>query len=130
MSSSKWQKKNSYPYKIDISYFSILTVEKKFIMFGGMSSTLDKTTGKYKETFESTITRFDPIQDSWKKLGNLKVARQGHSVIQVDNEFIVVGGKGNFPTESCKLDGQSMTCTTREPKLDNFSHYPVLMVIP
>ena len=42
-------------------------------------------------------------------------------MIQVDNEFIVVGGgrsRGkNIPTESCKLNGQSMTCTTREPKL-------------
>ena len=79
---------------------------------------------------QSTIARFDPIKNSWTELGDLKVPRTGHGVVQVDNEFIVVGGKGNCPTESCKLNGQSMTCITREPKLDNFFHYPVLMVIP
>ena len=67
-------------------------------------------------------------------MGNLQIAREGHGVIQVDNEFIVVGGsrKGgkDEPTESCKLDGQSMICTAREPKLSNgFSNYPELMLI-
>ena len=78
----------------------------------------------------STIARFDPIENSWTKLGNLKVARYGHGVIQVDNEFIVVGGRGNLPTESCKLNGQSMKCTTREPQLLNFAYYPELMLFP
>ena len=84
--------------------------------------------------YQSIIARFDPIKNSWTKLGNLKVARTGHGVIQVDNEFIVVGGNryGNEdePTESCKLNGLSMTCTTREPKLSQFSSYPELMLMP
>ena len=86
-----------------------------------------------------TIARFDPIQNSWTKLGSLEVGRSAHGVIQVDNEFIVVGGdrvivvvNGNEgePTESCKLIGQSMTCTTREPQLSKFSNYPELMLFP
>ena len=60
------------------------------------------------------------------------MARKGHGVIPVDNEFIVVGG--NFidavPTESCKLNGQSMICTTREPQLSKFTLYAELMLIP
>ena len=84
--------------------------------------------------YQSTIARFDPIENSWTKLGNLKVPRSGHGVIQVDNEFIVVGGnrKGDEdePTESCKLNGESMTCTTREPQLYQFTGYPELMLIP
>ena len=85
---------------------------------------------------QSTIARFDPIENSWTKLGNLKVPRLGHGVIQIDNEFIVVGGCKNahctdsVATESCKLNGQSMICTTREPQLSDFSHYPELMPIP
>ena len=83
---------------------------------------------------QSTIARFDPIWNSWTKLGNLKVARHGHGGIQVDNEFFVVGGKDGFVggelTESCKLNGQSMICTTREPLLSSFSFYPELMLIP
>ena len=79
---------------------------------------------------QSTIARFDPIQNSWAKLGNLEVARIGHGAIQFGNEFIVIGGNGNYPTESCKFNGQSMTCTTREPTLSNFYLYPELMLIP
>ena len=59
--------------------------------------------------------------------------RTGHGVIQVDNEFIVVGGDRDgdedVPTESCNLNGQSMTCTDREPQLYGFSFYPELMLI-
>ena len=78
----------------------------------------------------SLISRFDPIQNTWTKLGNLKIARRRHAAIQLDNEFIVVGGdvKGHVATESCKLNGQSMVCTTREPNL-NFFSYPELMLI-
>ena len=81
--------------------------------------------------FQSTIARFDPIENTWTKLGSLKVARKEHGVIQIDNEFIVVGGdQYNAPTESCKLNLLSMTCTTREPQLSYFAFYPELMLIP
>ena len=86
-------------------------------------------------TLESTIARFDPIQNSWSKLGNLKVARSSFGTIQVDDEIIVVGGKStcqkcsavDVPTESCKLSGQSIKCVTREPNLSAFNYYPELM---
>ena len=58
-------------------------------------------------------------------------------MIQIDNEFIVVGGSGerfggseDEPTESCKLNGKSMRCKTRKPKLSDFAFYPELMLIP
>ena len=38
LSSSKWQSKKDYPYSEDISSYSILAVEKRFIIFGGCSS--------------------------------------------------------------------------------------------
>ena len=82
---------------------------------------------------QSTIARFDPIVNSLTKLGNLNVAREGHGVIQFENEFIVVGGDRDGgedePTESCKLNQQSMNCTTREPQLSKFAFYPELMLI-
>ena len=76
-------------------------------------------------------------------MGDLKVARQAHDVIQVDNEFIVVGGVdgvyipgkkfklGTYEavlTESCKLNGPSMTCTTRKPSLKQFTWFPKLIL--
>ena len=95
---------------------------------------------------QSTIARFDPIENIWTKLGNLKVPRWGLGVIEVDNEFIVVGGYGYtinaglappygnappydpLPTESCKLNGQSITCTPREPFLNQFAFYPEIIL--
>ena len=163
LSSSKWQIKKGYPYSKNIYQYSILTVEKNFIIFGGHQNKMKvlnnqekvmRTLLRYNSfntvvksnnffsipkksgwSSQSTIARFDPIENSWAKLGNLKVARTGHGVIQVDNEFIVVGGathlgKSIMPTESCKLNGQSMKCTTREPQLSNMGFYPVLMLTP
>ena len=82
----------------------------------------------------SRIACFDPIENSWKRMGKLKVARGEHGVIQIENKFIVVGGrrKGekDEPTELCKLNGiaQLMKCTTTEPQLSEFTSYPELML--
>ena len=87
----------------------------------------------------STIARFDPIKNSWTKMGDLKTPRYGHSVVQVDNKFIVYGGQqgyhaGNFiSTESCELHGQKMVCAEREPrenyKLNAPTEYPELIIM-
>ena len=88
----------------------------------------------YSKEQQSTIARFDPIENSWTKLGDLNMARSGQAVTQVDNEFIVVGGSqsGNKdePTESSKLKQQTMICTTREPSLSKFTFFPELMLNP
>ena len=75
---------------------------------------------------QSTVARFDPVENIWSKLGDLNVAREGHGAIQVENEFIVVGGTGIMPTESCKFNRQSISCITRQPQV-NFYYYPELM---
>ena len=73
-----------------------------------------------------TIARFDPAKNVWgKPLGKLNKPRNRHSVVQLDNEFIIVGGKrytnGNYvPTESCKFKNfkkSKMICTERKPEL-------------
>ena len=107
-----------------ISDYSILVVDKKPIIFGGRGSL-------------STIVQYDPTQDNWTKLGNLNFKRYTHRAIQVDNEFLVVGGilidsMGSTdpmaPTESCKLNGQSMKCITRDPLLEHFGHLELVLV--
>ena len=70
-----------------------------------------------------TIARFDPAKNVWKNLGKLIKPRNRHSVVQLDNNFIIVGGKrynnGDYvPTESCKFNKKSkMICTERKPEL-------------
>ena len=81
--------------------------------------------------YDSSIDRFDPIENTWTQLGKLNKNRSGHAVIQVDDEFIVVGSAWAHygeVTESCKLNGPSMTCTTREPTV-KMSWYPELMLV-
>ena len=67
-------------------------------------------------------------------MGDLNEPRSAHGVIQVDNEFIVVGGSRDDDkdesTESCIFIQQSMICTTREPQLSTFTAYPELMLFP
>ena len=166
LSTLKWRTKKDYPSADDIYYYSILAVEKKFIIFGGRSHRKvlpNKDINSYETFWKchslvtvvnsnnlhsliwliphnrpnqkalSTIARFDPLKNKWTELGYLRSARDGHGVIQIDNEFIVVGGFSVLPTESCILNEQSippMTCTTRKPKLSRFAFYPELMLMP
>ena len=105
-----------------------------------------------RQILQPTVGRFDPIENRWTRLGYLKVPRSGHGVIRVDNEFIVVGGwkvpdaniqlyagyssynydmdYNDVLTESCKLSGQAIICTTRKPQLSVFADYPELMLMP
>ena len=116
---SKWVTKKDYPYAEAVYFFSILTFEQKFILFGGWNGKL--TPGERL----SRIARFDPAKNKWKPLGKLNKPRNRHSVVQLDNEFIIVGGKrytnGNYvPTESCKFKNHKKTkmrCTDRKPAL-------------
>ena len=115
---------------MSIHAFSILTVGKKFILFGGIG-----TYQNNKSEFQKAIAQFDPVQDSWTKLGDLKVARLGHGVIQLDNDFIVIGGNSQdskinipVPTETCELNGESIICTERDPKLLNFVYSKLMLI--
>ena len=123
LTDSQWVTKKEYPESflipdvIAIYYYSILTVEKKFILFGGWIP------GAVQGVRVDTIARFDPAKNVWKNLGKLIKPRNRHSVVQLDNNFIIVGGKrynnGDYvPTESCKFNKKSkMICTERKPEL-------------
>ena len=60
----------------------------------------------------------------------MNTARDGHSVISVENRVMVVGGDGKtYNTESCVLKGDKMTCDDQESKLFDYSHIPHLFVV-
>ena len=119
LTASEWIVKKEYPDASAIHYFSILTVEKKFILFGGWNP---GATQQEQGVRVDTIARFDPAKNKWKTLGKLKKTRARPCAVQLDNEFIIVGGKqdkdGNVATESCKFTKPSkMICTERKPEL-------------
>ena len=53
LSSSKWQNKKDYPYSKDICRYSILAVERKFIIFGGYSWKRKVLTNQDIKSYES-----------------------------------------------------------------------------
>ena len=53
LSSSKWQNKKDYPYSKDIFRYSILAVERKFIIFGGFSRKRKVLTNQDVKSYES-----------------------------------------------------------------------------
>ena len=53
LSSSKWQIKKDYPYSEDIYSYSILAVERKFIIFGGFSDKRKVLTNQDIKSYEN-----------------------------------------------------------------------------
>ena len=65
-----------------------------FLFFGGMNQDLGSAI--------SDIHRLSSPDFIWKKVGELNLARHGHSVAKINDIFVVVGGTGYFETEGCK----------------------------
>ena len=56
--------------------------------------------------------------------------RRAHGVIHVQNYFLVVGGGlGELPTEKCRVDDASLSCTVNEPHLTDYAYHPELFLV-
>ena len=69
----------------DFSFYSILSHDEFFIVFGGRVA-------KVPLTFTSTIAKFDEKTDKWSQLGNMNVAKHSIGVIYDGQAFVLVGG--------------------------------------
>ena len=78
---------------------------------------------------------------SWRKIGELKSGRYGHSVTALDNTVLVIGGlieEGNVkvnspsPTEKWLVDPQhvSFNSTNVKPLLHNYFFWPLTFNVP
>ena len=77
----------------------------------------------------SNIYQLNSKQFNWKLVGKLNHARHGHSVVILDDHFLVVGGNGYFETERCKYSSEKIDCVKQEPKINMWKFYPALMVV-
>ena len=50
-------------------------------------------------------------------------------MIRMQYSFLVVGGGGNYKTESCELYNGNMVCTEQDPVLKNYAYYPELFAV-
>ena len=88
-----------------------------FILFGGLYEDSTSSTG-YRAT--SVIAKFNPDSNTWSKLGNLKNKRHEFGMIQIGDEYLIVGGSYDKKTETCRLENNEMICTEREPTMTDF----------
>ena len=120
-STSVWTIKAFYPFRNTLVDYQILPLFGDFIVFGGFDETSNIAV--------TTIAKFEPIENIWAKLGNMQFSRYGFGAIEIQKQFLIMGGEGKKRTETCILTGESIKCKSREPSLNNFLYYPAMMVI-
>ena len=120
-STSLWTSKLYFPYADALIDYQILPLSSDFVLFGGFDEN--------KKVSISTVAKFSPTKNIWAKLGNLQFSRHGLGAIEIQKQFLVMGGEGKKRTEVCVVTGETIKCKSREPTLDDFQFYPALMVI-
>ena len=82
-----------------------------FYVFGGFFWTWRDNTPM------STISKYNPDNDKWTKIGNLNTARQMHDVMINQGAFLIIG---DGPTEKCELESNLMSCLNQEPVISRY----------
>ena len=100
----------------------VIHVDSAFYIFGGYIRDSTPNT--------NVIARLDSRTYVWTQSGMINNARRHHNVVYVDSAFLVIGGYNDqFPTEKCQLSGDTMTCSTQNPTLDNYFQWPELILV-
>ena len=68
---------------------------------------------------------------TWSNLGLMKTTRHAHSVILVDQKFMLLGGgRGGIKNnEACILNNGEFSCTEFSSSLDHYVYYPILYLV-
>ena len=102
--------------------------ENGFYYFGGNSGdsfgTLEKINCLDSKTF------------LWSTVGALLEKRQKNNVIEVQGQFLILGGEikkdgllGTVQTEKCVFEETKLQCSEQDPLLENYSNFPELFHI-
>ena len=89
-----WTTVAEYPYGSYVGFAPIIHSQNSFFVLGGFTS----------EGVSSIIARFDMGTSSWSHAGNLKNGRLDHGAIEVESNFLTIGGYGSLPTEKCTIN--------------------------
>ena len=101
-----------------MTYAPILYVENAFYIIGGWIC----------DGYSNVIARLDN-DNQWSKAGVLKQARNAHGAIYDGNQIMVIGGGGNFQTEKCEIQNETVSCISQEPTLNKYAWYPELYLV-
>ena len=91
-SSTQWTATTDYPYSTSISRYSMISFESSFVILGG-SFKASSYSNKLKAI--DIVAKFNSVDSTWKKLGNLQKGRLHHSTIQLGDDIFLVGGFSN-----------------------------------
>ena len=94
-------------------------MEKAFFFFGGWIC----------DGPSNFITRLDNDYQ-WSKVGLLNQARHAHGAIYDGNQIMVIGGgRGEFQTEKCEIENETVFCASQEPTLKDYGWFPELYLV-
>ena len=116
-----WNTKAFYPFRDALVDYQILPLNEDFLILGGIDDE--------SSIIVPTIAKFNPTKNIWTKLGNMQFKRHGFGAIEIQKQFLIMGGEGKIRTEICEITGEKAKCKSREPTLNNFLYYPAMMII-
>ena len=67
------------------------------------------------------ITSFNPITNTWSMIGKMNSARGFTSVIERNNEYLIVGAQTYYPdarSEKCPYNQEKLVCHYQEPTMN------------
>ena len=108
LSTLQWSVKLPYQYDTRICGARSLYHKGKFLIFGGSGSS----------GVTNRIDSFDPSRNSWSSVGELKSKRDYTTVIEKNNEFLIVGAyvmKGDKQSEKCTYLEGNIICEYQLP---------------
>ena len=102
------------PYKFDTQIFGARSLyhQQNFVIFGGWGSF----------DYSNRIDLFDPSANTWSPLGELKSKRCYTSVIEKNNEFLIVGAlyiEGDKQSEKCIFKDDKLICEYQSPTMND-----------
>ena len=86
--------------------------------------------GGWDDAVVNTIAKFDLNDLTWTKIGKLYQKRHGHSVIAMDDEFLILGGIGTNVAERCRFWHGKLSCAPQEPTLTGYAYNVELFLVP
>ena len=104
----KWSVKSPYPYASQIRGVRSLYYQGRFFTFGGYTN----------NGCSNRIDAFDPSQNGWFSVGQMKSKRHHTSVIESNDEFLIVGAYwigGDKNSEKCTFQENGLVCEYQLP---------------
>ena len=102
LATGQWHTVPPYPLFSNLSQQPVIYIQSVFYIFGGHW---------YDNKARKEIARLDARTYEWTDVGELIYSRENHSVIFIENSFLIIGGLDNIQTEKCYMSSGTMSCS-------------------